>query len=82
MKIYKVFMDLELVVSRLREFKLKEYNTPFPIVFVEARDPDDACYKAMYGLLSSVLSQDSSPQASRLCREIVFDIRIIKVFAT
>ena len=79
MKIYKVFMDLELVISRLRNFRLKEYNSSFPIVFVDAKDPDDACYKAIYNLVSSVLSQDSSLETSLLCREIVFDIRIIKV---
>ena len=59
MKIYKVFMDLELVISRLRKFRLKEYNSSFPIVFVDAKDPDDACYTAIYNLGSSVLSQDS-----------------------
>ena len=75
-------MDLELVISRLRKFKLKEYNSPFPIVFVDARDPDDACYKAIYNLVSTVLSQDSSLQTSILCREIVFDIRVIKVYSS
>ena len=81
MKLYKVFMDLELVISRLRVFRLKEYNSSFPIVFVEAKDPDDACFRALYNLVSNILSQDSSPETSILCREIVFDIKVIKVLA-
>lgn len=81
MKLYKVFMDLELVISRLRGFRLKEYNSSFPIVFVEAKDPDDACFRALYNLVSNILSQDSSPETSILCREIVFDIKVIKVLA-
>tara|TARA_B110000014_G_scaffold234914_1_gene199105 strand:+ start:667 stop:915 length:249 start_codon:yes stop_codon:yes gene_type:complete len=79
MKIYKVYMDLQLVIPRLREFRLKEYNSTFPIVFIEAKDPDDACYKAIYNLVSGLLSQDSSVETSLLCRSIVHDIRIIKV---
>lgn len=82
MKIYKVFMNLELVISRLKKFNLKEYNSAFPIIFVEARDPDDACYRSTYGLVSGLLAQDSSAQTALLCREIVFDIRIIKVSVT
>ena len=74
-------MDLELVISRLRGFRLKEYNSSFPIVFVEAKDPDDACFRALYNLVSNILSQDSSPETSILCREIVFDIKVIKVLA-
>ena len=42
MKIYKVFMDLSLVLHMFKKFNLFEYQHPFPTIFVEAHDPDEA----------------------------------------
>jgi len=78
MRNYKVFMDLSLVMSRLRKYSLGEYNSTFPIVFVEARNPDDACHIAVKNLISKLISQDGSPEGAKLCTEIKRDIRVIK----
>ena len=79
MVIYKVFLDLTLVMPRLKSFKLKEYNSNFPIVFVEAKSPDDACFKAIYILINGILKQDDSVETRLLCRQIKEDVRILKV---
>ena len=81
MVIYKVYLDLTLVMPRLKGFKLKEYNSNFPIVFVEAKSPDDACFKSVYVLINAILKQDDSVETRLLCRSIKEDIRIIKVRA-
>ena len=81
MVIYKVYLDLTLVMPRLKGFKLKEYNSNFPIVFVEAKSPDDACFKSVYVLINGILKQDDSVETRLLCRSIKEDIRIIKVRA-
>ena len=81
MVIYKVYLDMILVMPSLKRFKLKEYNSNFPIVFVEAKSPDDACFKAVYSLVSMLLKQDDSVSTRILCRQIKHDIRIIKVRA-
>jgi hypothetical protein len=72
---------MTLVMPSLKRFKLKEYNSNFPIVFVEANSPDDACFKAIYSLVSILLKQDDSVHIRILCRQIKHDIRIIKVRA-
>jgi len=79
MKIFKVYMDLSLVMSRLIKFKLREYSSNFPTIFVEARDPDEACHLAYYKLVEILLKQDDSPQTSALAKEILFDITIRKI---
>ena len=79
MLIYKIHLDMTLVIARLISFKLKEYNSNFPIVFVEAKDPDEACFKAMYGLIQTILQQDDSIETRLLCRSIKEDVRIVKV---
>ena len=55
MKIYKVHMVLTLVIPRLKKYELEDYNSSTPIIFVEAKDPDDACYKAMHKLAQKIL---------------------------
>jgi hypothetical protein len=77
MKIYKVYLDMSIVVSRLKKYRIYEYNSEYPIIFVEADDPDGACYTAIYKLLKLVLDQDDSKEARKLCREIKQDIRVI-----
>ena len=51
---------MSLVVSRLKEYRIYEYNSEYPIIFVEADDQDGACYTAIYKLLKLILDQDDS----------------------
>ena len=81
MKIYKVYLDMSMVVSRLKKYRIYEYNSEYPIIFVEADDPDGACYTAIYKLLKLVLDLDDSKEARKLCKEIKQDIRIISAAA-
>ena len=80
MKLYKVQMDLSLVIARLTKFKTGVYNSSCPIVFVEAPDPDEACYKAMYNLMRKIVGQDPTNETLKLCKDLVHDIRITKVY--
>ena len=79
MKIYKVYLDMTLVISRLKKFRLYEYNTSSPIVFVEADDPDGACFKATYQLIRIILDQDNSEETKEICKDIKTDMRVLKV---
>tara|TARA_R100000908_G_C3683209_1_gene100860 strand:- start:159 stop:407 length:249 start_codon:yes stop_codon:yes gene_type:complete len=79
MKIYKVYLDMTLIISRLKSFRLYEYNTTSPIIFVEADDPDGACFKATYQLIRILLDQDSSSETKDICQDIKKDIRVLKV---
>ena len=72
-------MDLLLVMGRLAKFNLGEYNNPYPTVFVEAEDPDEACYNALYKLVEIILKQDDSKKTSDLVKEMVYDIKVKKV---
>tara|TARA_R100001163_G_scaffold64503_1_gene58904 strand:- start:589 stop:837 length:249 start_codon:yes stop_codon:yes gene_type:complete len=79
MKIYKVYLDMTLVISSLKKYRIYEYNAEFPIVFVEAKNPDGACYKVIFRLITMLLRQDGSEEGVDLCRRIPEDIRVIKV---
>ena len=79
MKIYKVEMDLSLVISRLKHFELHEYNSEKPILFVEAKSPDDACHKAYFKLVPRILKQEHTKETILLTNEILHNISITKV---
>ena len=79
MKIYKVEMDLSLVIRRLKHFELHEYNSEKPILFVEAKSPDDACHKAYFKLVALILKQEHTKETILLTNEILHDISITKV---
>ena len=77
MKIYKVTLDLTLVLSRLKKFDLKEFNHTRPVVFIDAENPDDACFKAHYKFASLILAQE--PKMAKEMKDILHDITITKI---
>ena len=80
MKIYTVELDLSLVVGRLKYFELKEFNSSNPSIFIEANDPDDACYFTICKFSEVVLKQNESPETANLLRDIIPDLRIKRVY--
>ena len=79
MMIFKIRLDLSLIINRLIRFDLQEYDSTQPIVFIAAANPDDACFKAIFNLIQIILKQDSSIEARLLCRSIREDVRILKI---
>ena len=72
-------MILTLVMPRLKKYELEDYNSSTPIIFVEAENPDDACYKAMHKLAGKILRSDHSIETLNFIKDIFHDIRIIKI---
>jgi hypothetical protein len=79
MKNYKVHIDMMLIIARLKAFRLKEYNHNQTIIFIEANDPDDACYKTFLRLSEIVLLQDQSVSTAIMLKELKNDFKIVKV---
>jgi hypothetical protein len=73
-------MCLTLVISRLKKFRLNEYNSENPILFIQANDPDDACNKAICNLATIIFKQDNSIETIKFVRDLFYDIRIEKVY--
>ena len=70
---------MSLVIARLKKYNLENYNNKTPIIFIDAEDPDDACYKAYHKLSSKILKQGHSIETIDFCKDIMNDLRIIKV---
>ncbi len=78
MKIFKVTLDMVLVMSRLKHIDLREFNSENPTIFVDGKDPDEACYKAMHKLAQTIIKQDKN--AVKIMTELFNDVRIKKVW--
>ena len=76
MKIYKVKLDLSLVIARLKKYNLQQYNSAHPTIFVQADNPDDACHLAYYQLAEIILKQDLSSETALFVSEILFDVSL------
>lgn len=79
MKLFVVEVDMLNVLGRLKRFDLREFNHPYPILFIEAKDPDDACYLTSCMISEILLKQDESVETALLIKEVLNDIRIKKV---
>ena len=80
MKIYVIQLDCSLVMSRLRRFRLREFNSEYPMIFVEAANPDEACYLTFCKFSETILKQDDSLATALLIKDVMSDIRITKVY--
>lgn len=81
MQNYKLSIDLSNIILELQKSKLNlyEYNQPFLLLFIEAENPDDACYLVLHRLISLILRQKQDVQSRILCRKIRKCIRIDKM---
>lgn len=79
MKIYVVTFDLTMVLPRLLQFNLHEFNHQYPSIFIEAPDPDEACYLAYCKFSETLFRQDSSKSTANLIKQLEYEIRITKV---
>lgn len=82
MIIYKVTLDLTLVIPSLKGFRLGEFNSLQPTVFTEASNPDDACYFTICKFSETILKQKETASTAILLKDMLHDIRITRVRQT
>jgi hypothetical protein len=80
MKIYVIHLDMTNVLARLTNYNLKQFNHEYPMIFVEAEDPDGACYACSCKFTEVLLKHDYSKHNALFIKEITRDIRITKVY--
>jgi len=73
-------LDISNVFSRIKHLFLKSYNSPFPTIFINADDPDDACFEVVNDLIKIIMSQNPSIEMRIVCREIRRKSRIDKIY--
>jgi hypothetical protein len=68
------------VFSKIRHLFLKTYNSPFPTIFVNADNPDDACFIVLNDLIKIIMKQNQSIEMRIICRKIAKESRIDRVY--
>ncbi len=80
MKNFKLYIDMTLILARLKKFRLGDFNSSVAIIFIEAKSADDACGIAWDQFLSMILKQDDSTETSLLMRDIKEDFIVKNVY--
>jgi hypothetical protein len=81
MRNFKVYLDLTDIYPQIKKFFLREYVVQYPLIFIEADDPDDACYMVIYRLIKLIMDQDPSIETRILCKQIKRLVRVDKVIS-
>ena len=79
-------MCLRLVLGRLKSYRLEEYSSNEPIIFVPCDNPDQACHEAYMGLYHKIISQGikkkgviDETEILHFSKEILQDVRVLHV---
>lgn len=78
---YKLEIDLLDVIDQIIHLDLINFRSPFITYFIEASDPDDACYSFFFSLRSAILFKEDSLENKILCYKIKSLIRIDRIKA-
>lgn len=79
MQNFRLSIDLSDIYIELSKLDLREYNAPFLLKFIEADNPDDACYKIIQRIINEIMKTSISIKNRILCRKIKIFIRIDKI---
>lgn len=81
MRNFKINIDLTDIYIDLLPYKLKEYPMPYLTMFIEADDPDDACYELVNKIIDDILRRDGSIKTRIFCRKLKKLIRFDKILS-
>ncbi len=80
MRNYRIMLDISNVFIKIKHLFLKSYNSPFPTIFITAKDPDEACFEALNDLINIIMKQNTSIEMRIVCRDIRRRSRIDKIY--
>lgn len=79
MRNFKVSLDLSNIFREIEKYKLREFDAPFLIIFIQANDPDEVCYELLLRIMNQILIVDNSMSTRILCRKLRKKIRFDRI---
>lgn len=76
---FRIMIDISNIYREVKHLNLKKYSSPFPTIFLTAKDPDDACVLVFDSLIKIIMDQDPSIQMRIICRKIKRTCKIDKI---
>jgi hypothetical protein len=73
-------LDISNVYKYIRHLNLKKYDSPFPTIFISAKDPDDACNMVINQLITTILNQEPTIKMRLICKKIRRECKIDKIY--
>lgn len=73
-------LDISNIYVDIKHLNLKKYSSPFPTIFLSAKDPDDACAMVFNELIKIIMDQDPSIKMRIICRRIKRICKVDKIY--
>jgi hypothetical protein len=73
-------LDISNVYRNIKHLNLKKYDSPFPTIFISAKDPDDACNLVINQLITIILDQEPTIRMRLICKKIRRECKIDKIY--
>lgn len=73
-------LDISNIYRDIRHLNLKKYDSPFPTVFISAKDPDDACTTSISNLIKIIMDQEPTIKMRIVCKKLRRVCKIDKIY--
>lgn len=73
-------LDISNIYLNIKHLNLNKYSSPFPTIFISAKDPDDACFTIIHNLINLIMKQDQSINMRLICKKIRKECKIDKIY--
>lgn len=77
---FRIMLDISNIYRDIRHLNLKKYDSPFPTIFISAKDPDDACVSVMNNLIKIIMDQEPSIKMRIICKKLRRICKIDKIY--
>jgi len=81
MRNFKISIDLSDLYLELVDLDMREFTQPFMLVFIEAENPDDACFEVISRIIQIILNNGKTIENRILCRKLKNKLRIEKIYS-
>lgn len=73
-------LDISNIYRDIKHLNLKKYDSPFPTIFISAKDPDDACYICFIELIKIIMDQEPTIKMRIVCKNLKRLCKIDKIY--
>lgn len=77
---FRIMLDISNIYREICHLKLKKYDSPFPTIFVSAKDPDEACFICINDLIKIIIDQQPTIQMRIICKKLRRVCKIDKIY--
>ena len=77
--IYKIEIDISKILPLLKKLGIHRYKNESTHIFVQADDPDEACFIALAKLAQQMLEENNTAAVKNTIKDLRHMVRVVKL---